>query len=219
MSIRIAIADDQLLVRAGFRKLLEAEPGLELVGDAADGRAAVELCQRTHTDVALMDIRMPRLDGIAATREIVATTPTKVLVLTTYDLDEYVFSALEAGASGFLLKDAPPEDLVHALHVVAAGEALLAPAVTRRLVDEFVTLRASYQDATAALGRLTERERDVLSLLARGQSNKEIAAQLFVGETTVKSHVAATLDKLGLRDRVHAVVFAYEAGVVKPGRS
>ena len=166
-----------------------------------------------------MDIRMPSLDGVAATREVVRHTSTRVLVLTTYDLDEYVFSALDAGASGFMLKDAPPEDLVRAIQVVASGEALLAPAVTSRLVGEFVSLRSRRRDAGAELERLTARERDVLPLLARGLSNGEIAARLHLGESTVKTHVASILDKLGVRDRVQAVVFAYEAGVVTPGRA
>jgi DNA-binding NarL/FixJ family response regulator len=218
VSIRVAVADDQALVRAGFRKLLEHEPGLEIVGEAADGREAVELCRRSRPDVVLMDIRMPVLDGIAATREVVSRTSTRVLVLTTYDLDEYVFDALGAGASGFLLKDSPPDDLVSALHVVAAGEALLSPKVTGRLVAEFVSLRGGRRDGTAVLTRLTAREREVLELLARGRSNAEIAAELHVGGTTVKTHVAAVLDKLGARDRVQAVVTAYELGVVTPGR-
>ncbi len=217
MSVRVVIADDQVLVRAGFTKLLEAEPGLDVVGQASDGGAAVDECRRRRPDVVLMDIRMPVLDGIAATREITASLATKVLVLTTYDLDEYVFTALQAGASGFLLKDSPPEELIHALRVVASGESLLAPKVTRRLVDEFVTLRSSYRDASAEFARLTDREREVLPLLARGMSNAEIAALLFVGETTVKTHVASILDKIDVRDRVHAVVFAYEAGLVRPG--
>ena len=217
MSLRVVIADDQLLVRAGFGKLLDAEPDIEVVGEAEDGAAAIGVCRRTRPHVALMDIRMPVLDGIAATRQITAALPTKVLMLTTYDLDEYVFTALQAGASGFLLKDSPPDELIRGLHVVASGEALLAPRVTSRLVDEFVTLRGSYRDGGAALERLTEREREVLQLLARGLSNAEIAARLHVGETTVKTHVASVLDKLGVRDRVHAVVFAYEAGIVRPG--
>lgn len=217
MSVRVVLADDQQLIRAGFARLLEAEAGIEVVGEAADGRQAVELCRSARPDVVLMDIRMPVLDGVAATREVVRHTSTRVLVLTTYDLDEYVFSALDAGASGFLLKDAPPEDLVRAVQVVASGEALLAPAVTRRLVGEFVALRSRRRDASTELGRLTAREREVLPLLARGLSNGEIAARLHLGESTVKTHVASILDKLGVRDRVQAVVFAYEAGVVTPG--
>lgn len=219
MSIRVAIADDQSLVRAGFTKLLETEPGIDVVGEAPDGRAAIEVCRRHRPDVVLMDIRMPILDGIEATRQISATLPTKILILTTYDLDEYVFTALQAGASGFLLKDSPPDELIQALHVVASGEALLSPRITRRLVDEFVTLRPGYRDASAELARLTDRESEVLALLARGMSNAEIAAHLFRSETTVKSHVASILDKINVRDRVHAVVFAYEAGLIKPGQA
>lgn len=215
--MKVVLADDQQLVRAGFARLLETEDGIEVVGEAVDGTQAIELCRLHRPDVVLMDIRMPKMDGIEATRQITACLPTKVLVLTTYDLDEYVFSALEAGASGFLLKDSPPDLLVAGLRTVAAGDALLAPAVTRRLVDEVVALRGARRDATAALGRLTARERDVLDRLALGESNIEIAAALFLGETTVKTHVAAVLDKLGLRDRVQAVVFAYEAGLVRPG--
>lgn len=218
MSIRVVIADDQVLVRAGFTKLLEAEPGVDVVGEASDGAAAIDECRRKSPDVVLMDIRMPVLDGIAATRQITTTLPTKVLVLTTYDLDEYVFTALQAGASGFLLKDSPPEELVHALHVVASGESLLAPKITSRLVHEFVALRSSYRDASAELTRLTDREHDVLPLLARGMSNAEIAARLYLGETTVKTHVASILDKINVRDRIHAVVFAYEAGILRPGQ-
>ncbi|WP_148572866.1 response regulator [Nocardioides caldifontis] len=218
MTVRVVVADDQQLIRAGFVRLLEPEPDVEVVGEAADGRAAVELCRTARPDVVLMDIRMPVLDGIAATREVTASTGARVVVLTTYDRDEYVFSALEAGASGFLLKDAPPEELVRAIHVVAAGESLLAPAVTTRLVGELVAARARHRDAERQLARLTPREREVLPLLARGLSNAEIAARLHLGETTVKTHVAAVLDKLGVRDRVQAVVFAYEAGIVTPGR-
>jgi len=218
MSLRVVLAHAQQLIRAGFARLLEAEAGIEVVGEAADGRAAVELCRSARPDVVLMDIRMPVLDGVAATREVVRHTATRVLVLTTYDRDEYVFSALDAGASGFMLKDAPPEDLVRAVQVVASGESLLAPAVTSRLVGEFVALRSRRRDAAAELERLTARERDVLPLLARGLSNGEIAARLHLGESTVKTHVASVLDKLGVRDRVQAVVFAYEAGVVTPGR-
>ncbi len=217
MTLRVVIADDQMLVRAGFSKLLDAEPGIEVVGEAADGRAAVEECRRSRPDLVLMDIRMPVLDGIAATREITRVLDTRVLMLTTYDLDEYVFAALQAGASGFLLKDSPPDELVRALRVVAEGDALLAPRVTQRLVREVAELRALYRDASEELTRLTEREREVLLLLARGHSNAEIAAQLVVGESTVKTHVGSVLDKLGLRDRVHAVVFAYETGLVRPG--
>lgn len=218
MTIRVVLADDQQLIRAGFARLLTSEPGIEVVGEAADGREAVEVCRAVRPDVVLMDIRMPGVDGVAATREITTQTRTRVLMLTTYDLDEYVFAALDAGASGFLLKDAPTEDLIRAVQVVAAGEALLAPAVTKRLVGEFVQLRSRQRDASEQLDRLTTRERDVLPLLARGLSNGEIAGHLHLGESTVKTHVAGVLDKLGVRDRVHAVVFAYEAGIVRPGQ-
>ena len=214
--IRVAIADDQELVRAGFSRLLEAEAGIEVLGEAGDGRDAVELCRTGRPDVVLMDVRMPRMDGIAATHEVTRTTRTRVLVLTTYDLDEYVLSALRVGASGFLLKDCPPGELLRAVRVVASGESLLAPSVTTRLVAEFVRLRGTVGNAPG-LERLTPREREVLDHLGRGRSNAEIAAALYVGETTVKTHVAAVLDKLGLRDRVHAVVFAYENGLVRPG--
>lgn len=214
--IRVAVADDQALVRAGFTRLLAAEADLEVVGEATDGRQAVDLCRTRRPDVVLMDVRMPVMDGIAATREVSALGTTRVLVLTTYDLDEYVLSALQAGASGFLLKDCRPEDLVRAVHVVAGGEALLSPRITSRLVSEFVRLRGTLKEPSR-LDRLTPREREVLDHLARGRSNAEIASAMYVGETTVKTHVAAVLDKLGLRDRVHAVVFAYEHGLVRPG--
>lgn len=215
--MRVIVADDQALLRAGFARLLEAEADIEVVGEAVNGREAVDQTRSLRPDVVMMDIRMPVLDGIAATREITSAQPTRVLVLTTYDRDEYVYAALEAGASGFLLKDCPPADLIRALHTVAAGEALLAPAVTRRLIAELVAVRATHRDASAELARLTERELEVLHLLAAGRSNAEIARSLFVGETTVKTHVAAVLTKLRLRDRVHAVVYAYESGLVRPG--
>ena len=218
--IRVVIVDDQGMVRAGFTSLLASEADIEVVGDAADGEAAIELVTRLEPDVTLMDIRMPVLDGIAATRRLVeAQVPTKVLVLTTFDLDEYVFEALRAGASGFLLKDAPAEELAAAIRVVAAGESLLAPVVTRRVIDAFVRRAAPTPRAAVdqRLSSLTPRELEVLGLIARGLSNLDIAERLFVSEGTTKTHVSNVLAKLGLRDRVQAVVFAYEAGVVVPG--
>ncbi len=219
MSIRLAIIDDQALMRDAFTMILDAQPDFEVVGDAADGRAGLELCRRTRPDVALMDIRMPEMDGIEAT-QIIADDPsldTKVLVLTTFDLDEYVYGAVRAGASGFLLKDTPAEELTFAIRVIAEGNALLAPAVTKRLIEEFAK-RPEPGVATAALpDDLTEREHEALRLLARGMSNREIAAEMFVGEATAKTHVSRLLTKLGVRDRVQAVVLAYEAGIVTPG--
>jgi DNA-binding NarL/FixJ family response regulator len=217
--VRVLIADDQSLVRSGFRKLLEAEPRIEVVAEAADGLDAIEKARLHRPDVVLMDIRMPRLDGLEATARIVAaSTPSpRVLVLTTYDLDEYIFEALKAGASGFLLKDSPAEELVAAIHVVATGEALLAPSVTRRLIEAFVSLPQVSPGAKRQLDGLTARESEVLHLVARGLSNAEIAAELHLGEATVKSHVGSLLMKLEVRDRVQAVVLAYESGLVKPG--
>jgi DNA-binding NarL/FixJ family response regulator len=217
--IRVAIADDQGMVRAGFRSLLGAEPDLEVVGEAADGEEAVALVDRLAPDVVLMDIRMPRLDGLAATRAIMGSAaPTRVLVLTTFDLDEYVFEALRAGASGFLLKDAPAEELAAAIRVVAGGSALLAPSVTRRVIDAFVQRApATVRPGDPRLASLTARELEVLGLLARGLSNSDICSRLYVSEGTTKTHVSNVLSKLGLRDRVQAVVFAYEHGVVSPG--
>jgi DNA-binding NarL/FixJ family response regulator len=217
MSIRILIADDQSLVRAGFRLVLENHTDLEVVGEASNGHEAVHSAARLKPDVVLMDIRMPELDGIAATRTITARHPARVLVLTTYDLDEYVYDALQAGASGFLLKDTPPAQLADGIRAVASGEALLAPTVTRRLIEEFARLGASRRARPAELDELTPRELEVLRLLARGMSNAEIAATLVLGDTTVKTHVAHVLTKLGLRDRVQAVVLAYESGLVIPG--
>jgi DNA-binding NarL/FixJ family response regulator len=216
----LVIADDQGMVRAGFRSLLEAEPDLTVVGEAADGEQAVDAVRELRPDVTLMDIRMPVLDGIAATRRLVADgTGSRVLVLTTFDLDEYVFDALRAGASGFLLKDAPADELVAAIRVVAAGEALLAPGVTRRVIDAFVRRAAPRPAEREALATLTPREREVLGLLARGRSNADIATALFVSEATTKTHVSNVLAKLGLRDRVQAVIFAYESGLVVAGES
>jgi DNA-binding NarL/FixJ family response regulator len=218
MTIRVLIADDQALVRAGFTKLLEAEPDLRIVAQAADGLDAIEAVLRTRPDVVLMDIRMPRLDGIEATRRIRAREHApRVIMLTTFDLDEYVYDALKAGASGFLLKDAPPEQLVAGVRVVAAGDALLAPAVTRRLIEEFARHPTPRPAGPPELAELTAREREILTFMARGRSNREIAAQLVIGESTVKTHVGNVLMKLNLRDRVHAVVLAYETGLVRPG--
>lgn len=217
--IRVVIADDQGMVRAGFRSLLEGEPGITVVGEAGDGETAVREVARLRPDVALMDIRMPVLDGIEATRRVMAAAvPTRVLVLTTFDLDEYVFAALQAGASGFMLKDAPAEELAAAIRVVAVGEALLAPRITARVIDAFVTRAAVPRPAPSGdLERLTAREVEVLGLIARGGSNADIARTLFVSEATVKTHVSNLLAKLALRDRVHAVIYAYEHGVVAPG--
>ena len=219
MTIRLAIVDDQGMVRAGFRSLLEGESDFEVVGEAANGEEAVAMVSELVPDVTLMDIRMPVLDGIAATRRIVESgVETKVLVLTTFDLDEYVFEALRAGASGFLLKDAPAEELAAAVRVVAAGESLLAPGVTRRVIDAFVRRPAPPSTSRESrLDLLTPREVEVLGLLARGLSNLDIAGKLFVSEGTTKTHVSNVLTKLGLRDRVQAVIYAYENSVVVPG--
>jgi DNA-binding NarL/FixJ family response regulator len=219
VNVRVLIADDQALVRSGFRKLLEAEAGIEVVAEAADGLEAIEKARLHRPHVVLMDIRMPRLDGLqAAARIVAATSPSpRILMLTTYDLDEYIFEALKAGASGFLLKESPAEELVAAIQVVAAGEALLAPSVTRRLIEAFVSVPRVSPEARRQLDGLTARETEVLHLVARGLSNAEIAAELHLGEATVKSHVGNLLMKLELRDRVQAVVLAYESGLVKPG--
>jgi DNA-binding NarL/FixJ family response regulator len=219
VSTRVLIADDQALVRAGFRKLLETAPGIEVVGEAGDGREAVDLANRLRPTLVLMDIRMPRLDGIEATRRLTAGGDgIRVLILTTFGLDDYVYEALRAGASGFMLKDAPPEDLLVAVDVVARGEALLAPTVTRSVIEEFVRRSPARSEAAApVLDELTQREREVLELLARGLSNSEIAERLVVSGGTVKTHVAHVLSKLGLRDRVQAVILAYESGVIVPG--
>jgi DNA-binding NarL/FixJ family response regulator len=217
MTVRVLIVDDQSLVRAGFRLVLENHDDLEVVGEASNGHEAIHSAGRLEPDVVLMDIRMPELDGIAATRAITAAHPARVLVLTTYDLDEYVYDALQAGASGFLLKDTPPGQLADGIRAVAAGEALLAPTVTRRLIEEFARVGPARRVRPAELDELTPRELEVLQLVARGMSNAEIAVELFLSETTVKTHVTHVLGKLGLRDRVQAVVLAYESGVVSPG--
>jgi DNA-binding NarL/FixJ family response regulator len=215
--IRVLVADDQALMRGGFRMILDAQDDIEVVGEAIDGRDAVQQYRRSSPDVVVMDVRMPAMDGIEATRRLTAADPpARVLILTTFDLDEYVYEALRAGASGFLLKDRPPEELVAAVRVVAAGEALIAPSVTRRLIEEFARRPASPRPPEG-LADLTDRERDVLVLMARGRSNAEIAVDLFIAETTVKTHVGHVLAKLRLRDRAQAVVVAYESGLVHPG--
>jgi DNA-binding NarL/FixJ family response regulator len=220
-TVRVLIADDQALVRAGFKMILDAEDDLQVIGEASDGTEAVELARRLKPDVVLMDIRMPQLDGIEATRRVIALDtepPVRVLMLTTFDLNEYVYEALRAGASGFLLKDVPPEQLAAGIRVVAQGEALLAPSITKRLIQEFASAAPAAATPPKGLDELTARELEVFKLVARGLSNAEIAAELIVSETTVKTHVARVLMKLGLRDRVQAVVLAYESGVSVPGR-
>ncbi|MEV8555957.1 response regulator transcription factor [Streptomyces sp. NPDC051917] len=221
MAIRVLLVDDQPLLRTGFRMILEAEQDIAVVGEAGDGLQALDQVRALQPDVVLMDIRMPRMDGVEATRQITGpdrSGPAKVLVLTTFDLDEYVVEALRAGASGFLLKDAPANELVQAIRVVAAGEAMLAPSITRRLLDKYAThLPSGEEPVPDTLNTLTDREVEVLKLVARGLSNAEIAAALFVSETTVKTHVGHVLTKLGLRDRVQAAVYAYESGLVRPG--
>jgi DNA-binding NarL/FixJ family response regulator len=219
MMLRVLIADDQALMRAGFRMILGAEPDLEVVGEATTGHEAVVEVARLRPDIVLMDVRMPEMDGIEATRRLLdGNGDTKVVMLTTFDMDEYVYEAFRAGASGFLVKDVPPEQLIAGIHSVAAGDALLAPSVTQRLIQEFVRRPPDgIRTPSPKLSRLTAREVEVLRMVARGLSNGEIATELFVSETTVKTHVAHLLSKLGVRDRVQAVVFAYESGVVAPG--
>lgn len=221
MALRVLIADDQALLRAGFRLILSSESDLEVVGEAADGEQAVDAARRLRPDLTLMDIRMPKLDGLEATRRITSGVPPppRVIILTTYDLDEYVYEALEAGASGFLLKDAPPEELINAIRVVAAGDALLSPSVTRRLIEEFARRPSRHPPDDPQIRGLTDREREILRLVAGGLSNQEIAAQLFLAESTVKTHITRIFSKLGVRDRVQAVVVAYEVGLVKAGAS
>jgi DNA-binding NarL/FixJ family response regulator len=218
--IRIILVDDQELVRAGFRMVLDAQPDMQVVGEAADGNAAIDLARRLHADVMVMDARMPRLDGVEATRQIrLAGDLPRVLMLTTFDLDEYAFAALKAGASGFLLKDVPPEELLFAIRAIYSGDSVVAPSTTRRLINQFAALLpGGEQTAPDELADLTDREREVLTLVAQGLSNAEVAQQLFVSEATVKTHVGRVLAKLGLRDRVQAVVYAYEHGLVRAGQ-
>jgi DNA-binding NarL/FixJ family response regulator len=220
VSIRVLLADDQALVRSGFRMLVEAEPDMEVVAEAADGGEAVSETLRTRPDVVLMDVRMPHVDGIEATRTITAPAnglETRILILTTYDLDEYVFRGLRAGASGFLLKDVVPEELVRAVRVVAEGESLLSPSVTRRVIEQFVRTPEVPTTPPPEVAALTEREREVLTLIGHGLSNREIAGRLFLSVATVKTHVNRVFAKLGLRDRAQAVVLSYESGLVRPG--
>jgi DNA-binding NarL/FixJ family response regulator len=218
--IRVLLVDDQSLLRMGFRMILEAEPDIEVVGEAADGRSGISMASALHPDVVLMDVRMPGMDGIQATASITAAGPaSKVLILTTFDLDQYVFAGLKAGASGFLLKDAPPAELITAIRTVAGGDAVLAPTATRRLIDQFVPLLPDpgrQRDRDALLSKLTDREQTVFAQLAAGRSNREIATDLHLSEGTVKIHVGRILAKLGLRDRVQAVVLAYESGLITP---
>ncbi|MGY0486767.1 response regulator [Streptomyces sp. WG-D5] len=223
MTIRVIIVDDQSMVRAGFAALLNAQSDIDVVGEAPDGREGVQVSRSTHPDVVLMDVRMPEMDGLAAAQELLAPPPgvvhrPKVLMLTTFDVDDYVYAALRAGASGFLLKDAPPADLIAAVRVVAAGEALLAPTVTKRLIEDFAKTRPAHRKKHSPLLKsLTPREAEVLELIARGLSNQEIAEKLVLAEQTVKTHIGRVLAKLGLRDRAQAVIFAYESGLVTPG--
>lgn len=218
--IKVLLCDDQELVRAGFRLILDLEDDIEVVGEAGDGQECLRLTSKHAPQVVLMDVRMPRMDGIEATRRLVAAdSPSRVLMLTTFDLDELVYAAMAAGASGFLLKDVPREQLVNAVRMVARGDSILSPALTRRLVERFVTAPPPSTDAPAALASLSDRELEVYALLARGKSNAEIAGTLFLGEATVKTHVARILAKLDLRDRVQAVVLAYESGYLRPGKA
>ena len=217
MTVRVVIADDQGMVRSGFTTLLNSEPDIEVVGEAVNGQEAITRAVQLRPDVILMDVRMPVMNGIEATQRITQSTDVRALILTTFDLDEYVFAALRAGASGFLLKDTLPADLLTAIRVVAAGDALLSPSVTRRLIAEFARMGAPRGPSRKTLQDLTERETEVLALVARGLSNAEIASRLVVAEQTVKTHVSRVLMKLGLRDRTQAVVLAYETGLVQPG--
>jgi DNA-binding NarL/FixJ family response regulator len=219
MSVRVVLVDDQALIRTGFKMILETEDDIEVVGEASDGEQAISMTRSVRPDVVLMDVQMPTMDGLEATGRIVrdANIPSRIVILTTFERDDYVFEALRAGASGFLLKNAPPEELVHAVRVVAAGDALLAPSVTRKVIEGFIR-RPAHRSNEAELRRLTERETEILQLLATGKSNSELANHLFVGEGTIKTHVSSVLTKLGLRDRMQAVIFAYESGLIEPGQ-
>ena len=218
MSIRVVLVDDQALIRTGFKMILETEDDIEVVGEASDGEQAISMTRSVRPDIVLMDVQMPTMDGLEATGRIVrdASIPSRIVILTTFERDDYVFEALRAGASGFLLKNAPSEELVHAVRVVAAGDALLAPSVTRKVIEGFIR-RPAHRSNEVELERLTERETEILQLLATGKSNSELAAHLFVGEGTIKTHVSNVLTKLGLRDRMQAVIFAYESGLIEPG--
>jgi DNA-binding NarL/FixJ family response regulator len=219
VSVRVVIADDQQLVRAGFRKILEAEEGIEVIAEASNGLDAIAAARHHQPDVVLMDIRMPDMDGLEATRQLLRRDPglTRVVILTTFDLDEYVYDALYAGASGFLLKDSPPDQLVAAVRIIAGGDALLAPAITRKVIQEFARRPGRVLKPAAGIDDLTAREREVLTLLAKGLSNSQIARTLVISDATAKTHVARVLAKLGLADRIHAVILAYETGLVQPG--
>jgi DNA-binding NarL/FixJ family response regulator len=219
MSVRVVLVDDQALIRTGFKMILETEDDIEVVGEASDGEQAISMTRSVRPDVVLMDVQMPTMDGLEATGRIVqdASIPSRIVILTTFERDDYIFEALRAGASGFLLKNAPSEELVHAVRVVAAGDALLAPSVTRKVIEGFIR-RPTQRSNEGELRRLTERETEILQLLATGKSNSELAAHLFVGEGTIKTHVSSVLTKLGLRDRMQAVIFAYESGLIEPGQ-
>ena len=219
MSVRVVLVDDQALIRTGFKMILETEDDIEVVGEASDGEQAISMTRSVRPDVVLMDVQMPTMDGLEATGRIVqdASIPSRIVILTTFERDDYIFEALRAGASGFLLKNAPSEELVHAVRVVAAGDALLAPSVTRKVIEGFIRRPAQHRNE-GELRRLTERETEILQLLATGKSNSELAAHLFVGEGTIKTHVSSVLTKLGLRDRMQAVIFAYESGLIEPGQ-
>jgi DNA-binding NarL/FixJ family response regulator len=219
VSISVVLVDDQALIRTGFKMILESEDDIEIVGEAGDGEQGVVAVRRLRPDVVLMDVQMPTMDGLEATGRIVqeGSIPSRIVILTTFERDDYIFDALRAGASGFLLKNSPPDELVHAVRVVAAGESLLAPSVTRKVIEGFIEQPARH-GSEAELGRLTERETEILKLLATGKSNAELASHLFVGEGTIKTHVSNVLTKLGLRDRMQAVIFAYESGLIEPGR-